>query len=316
MTALVLALLGGTAAAFAVTEALKIEGLPLNAPRFTGRFSPVCACATDVAELSLRFRVSDTLTVVIVDRNGVPVRTLAEERPVRRGRVTFRWNGLRDDGRLVPDGPYRLRVHLDDEHRTILVPNEVQVDTKPPRVRIVRVRPPVLSPDGDGLRDQVRVTYRASERAGPVLLADGVSVGEWRPRQRKSFVVWNGRIAGAVARPGPHQLSIRVRDEAGNLSEPSDLVTVRLRFVDLARAVVRVERGGRIRLPVDADARALAWTLRRLRPGGSSAALLSGATSRRVITVRLPPRLPAGRYVLRVTAGRHSARAFVLVRSA
>ncbi len=45
-TLLVVALLGGTAAAFAVTQGLKIEPSPILAPRIDKVFSPVCDCAT------------------------------------------------------------------------------------------------------------------------------------------------------------------------------------------------------------------------------------------------------------------------------
>ena len=43
-TLLVVSLLGGTAAAFAVTQGLKIEPSPILAPRIDKVFSPVCDC--------------------------------------------------------------------------------------------------------------------------------------------------------------------------------------------------------------------------------------------------------------------------------
>jgi FlgD Ig-like domain len=310
----VLALLGGTAVAFAVTETLKVQGLPLTGPRFTERFSPVCGCDTGGADLSLRFRVSDTVDAVIVDSEGEPVKAVAEERRVRRGRVRFEWDGRDEQGRFVPDGPYRLRVHLDEEHRTILIPNEVEVDTKPPTVRVVRVRPAKISPDDDRRGDRVRVVYRASERSAPTLLVDGSELGSWKARRMKSFVVWEGAGPSGLARSGPHELAVRVRDEAGNLSVPSEPVTVRVRFVELGRSVLRVERGGRLRAHVDADARSFQWSLRRVRHGKTGAALLSGTVTRQTLSVRLPPRLRPGRYVLRVAVAGHSARAVVLVR--
>jgi hypothetical protein len=274
----------------------------------------VCGCETDTAQLSLRFRVSDTVDAVVVDSAGEPVKALADERRVRRGRVSFRWDGRDERGSLVPDGPYRLRVHLDDEHRTILVPNEVEVDTRAPTVRIVRVRPPVISPDGDRRGDRVRLVYRASERAAPALLVDGSESGSWKLRRRTSFVVWEGRGAGGTARPGRHVIAVRVRDEAGNFSAPSAVMTVRVRFVDLTRSVIRVERRGLLRVHVDADARSFRWSLRRLRGGATGAPVLSGTTARRSLSLRLPERVRAGRYILRVAVGAHSARALVIVR--
>ena len=45
-TVLVLGLLVGTAAAFAVTERLKLVPSPIIAPKVTEAFSPVCDCPT------------------------------------------------------------------------------------------------------------------------------------------------------------------------------------------------------------------------------------------------------------------------------
>jgi hypothetical protein len=310
---LVVALLGGTASAFAVTEALKLERSPVTAPRFDERFSPVCSCRTSVARLSLRFRVADRVDAVIVDRDAEPVRTLVEDRGVRRGRAAFEWDGRDEAGRVVPDGPYRLRVHLDEERRTILVPNEVEVDTRPPSVGLVRASRRIVSPDGDRRGDRLKLVYRASERAGPLLLVDGEVAAEERARRRRSSVRWDGTLDGRVLRPGLHLLAVRVRDEAGNLSAPTEAVPVRLRYVALTRNVIRVARGGRLRLRVDTDAASYGWSLRRRTARGVGRTVLAGVASRSAISVRLPRRLERGRYVLRVSVGGHKATALVLI---
>ena len=82
-TLLVLGLLGGTAAAFAITERLKLVPSPIVAPRVTEAFSPVCRCATDEAVFSFGLRDPDRLTVTIVDGESRPVRTLVESTPFR-----------------------------------------------------------------------------------------------------------------------------------------------------------------------------------------------------------------------------------------
>ena len=61
------------------------------------------------------------------------VRSLGERR-VRPGLVTFEWDGRNDEGRIVPDGPYRLKVEFEDKRRTIVIPNRIFVDTVPPEV--------------------------------------------------------------------------------------------------------------------------------------------------------------------------------------
>ena len=57
-----LALLGATAAAFAVTERLKLERSPVTGTRVDHVFSPVCECARDVAVISIVLRRRETVT--------------------------------------------------------------------------------------------------------------------------------------------------------------------------------------------------------------------------------------------------------------
>ena len=128
VTLLVLALLGGTAAAFAVTEALKLEGWAIARPRATKTFAPDARCGPRKARLSFRLLRSDRIDAVVVDAEGRPVRTLASRVPRPRGRVRLRWDGSRDTGGRAPDGEYRLRVHLARKDRTITLPNVVRLD--------------------------------------------------------------------------------------------------------------------------------------------------------------------------------------------
>ena len=72
----VLGLLGATAAAFAVTERLKLEKSPITGTRVDKVFSPVCECARDIAVISFRLRRRSIITVDMLDSSGNPVRTL------------------------------------------------------------------------------------------------------------------------------------------------------------------------------------------------------------------------------------------------
>ena len=65
-TLLVVALLGGTATAFAVTERLKLVPTPIIAPQLTEAFSPVCECPTERARI-----------VAVVEELGGYVKDLA-----------------------------------------------------------------------------------------------------------------------------------------------------------------------------------------------------------------------------------------------
>lgn len=313
VTVLVLALLGGTAAAFAVTEALKLERSPVTAPRFTKHFSPVCKCEKEVARLALRLRKADTVDAAIVDSDGEVVRTLVEDERSSRGPVAFEWDGRDDAGERVADGRYRLRLRLDRQHRTIVFPNPIFVDTESPRLRLLAVQPQVFSPDGDGRSDRVRLTYVASEPAKGTLFADAepARIGKLRAEGRASMV-WDGAVLGRPAEPGLYALSIRVEDRAGNVSDPTEPVAVVLRYVEVAPSRLTARRGGVVRFRVSSDAAAVTWTIAHRRTGRL---VLGGeADPAATVTVRLPQRVRPGRYVLRVTANGHRDTAPLRVR--
>src|SRR5205085_2961412 len=117
--------------------------------------------------IRFRLRKADNLTLVIVDGSGGVVRTLIDGRRFNRGRRSFTWNGRDDAGQVVPDGAYRPRVHLSKEHRTIVLPNPIAVDTKPPTAKLTLRRREVTPGTV-----KLKVVYRLSERAHPLLLVD------------------------------------------------------------------------------------------------------------------------------------------------
>jgi hypothetical protein len=296
LIALTLLLLAGTTVAFSVTQTLKLERSPVTGPRFDQIFSPTCRCKADTAQLSFRLRRPDRVDAVLVDGKGDPVRTLASDLPRPRGRVTFLWNGRNEEGEVVPDGRYRLRVHLRQSRRTILIPTPVKVDTDPPALRILRTNQPVLSPDGDHRRDRFSIFYRADEQARPVTLVDGkrAALGRLSPPGR-ARLDWHGRIAGRLQPPGKYLLSLRVVDRAGNSSPQAEPVLVRLRYVDIVGASLAAVRGGTIRLRVDTDAEAFRWSISR-----RGKLLLAGRSAPPRAVIRLPVRLRPGRYTVEV----------------
>lgn len=215
---LLLALLGGTSAAFAITQTLKDERLPTGLPRFDRRvIAPTCDCENDRVRMRLRLRSPDRVTAEIVDADGEPVRVLMQDEEVPAGRLRLVWDGRDDAGEVVSDGRYRLRVELEREGRSILLPTTVAVDTQAPRVRLVDVR---TSPG------RVRIVYRANARAAAVVSVEGEGIPETvvlRGRYRKpgrAAVNWGWRVDGEPVPPGEYTLYLRVRDRAGNLSEP------------------------------------------------------------------------------------------------
>jgi len=88
-TVTLLGLLIATAAAFAVTERLKLVKSPITGPRISKVFSPVCGCARGKANISLRLRHADHVTVTVLDGRRDVVSTLAFGLRVPRGRSIF-----------------------------------------------------------------------------------------------------------------------------------------------------------------------------------------------------------------------------------
>jgi hypothetical protein len=214
---LLVALLGGTSAAFAITQSLKDEPSPVGVPRFDRLLAPTCDCQSDTATLGLRLRRADRVTAEIVDADGQAVRVLADGDRFRRGPLELVWDGRGENGDVVPDGPYRLRVDLAREGRTLVLPTTIRVDATAPTVRLVelRARPRFVS-----------VVYRTDERAAGELAVRGEGLpetvvvrGRFRPAGR-ARLNWPGRVDGRPLPAGTYELVLRARDRAGNVSKP------------------------------------------------------------------------------------------------
>jgi hypothetical protein len=204
---LAVALLVGSAAAFARTERLKLAPSPVAKPKFERHLSPVCHCPHEAASLSLLLRRPERLDVSVVDSDGAHVATLARRQELDAGRITYEWDGRGDDGQVAPDGLYRLRIRLERDRRTILIPKTILLDTVPPHPRVVEA---VSGTDGvtvryktaEGVRARLRVdrktVARGTKRAG------GTETLTWQP----------------TGVPPTTGLTLVAIDRAGNRSEP------------------------------------------------------------------------------------------------
>jgi hypothetical protein len=212
LIALVLALLIGSVAAFTRTEKLKLEPAPITKPRFDRHLSPTCDCRHADSRLSFLLKRPERLDVSIVDSDGGHVATLAEGWDRNAGRVGVRWDGRDDGGSVAPDGSYRLKVRLERDRRTILIPRTIVVDTVAPRVELVGL----ARGDGIGIR------YRSSEAGRPLLLVDGkrVARGARQSRGTRRFE-WDGSLGS-----GAHEIAVALVDRAGNRSEPTEPILV------------------------------------------------------------------------------------------
>lgn len=71
--------------------------------------SALNVAAHDVATVAIAFTRQGSVSVIIVDRDGYQVRTLAASQPVK-GPISFGWDGRDDYGAIVPDEAYSFRV--------------------------------------------------------------------------------------------------------------------------------------------------------------------------------------------------------------
>jgi hypothetical protein len=293
----VLALLGCTAAAFAVTEGLKLEHSPVSNTHVGKKLAPGSQSYNTVP-IGFQLRKPDRVTVELVNGNGDVVRTLARSRREPSGALQFIWNGRGDNREVVPDGVYRPRVHLADAHKTIVLPNPITMDATAPFIRLASVVPRVVSPDGDSIRDHVRIRYQTSERARALLYVDGDFRTRVRAYVRSGKVDWpRGRVRLS---PGKHLIRLRALDLFDNFGPPSRALPVFVRYIELRPHALRMKTGRRFGFRVLTDAKRYSVHL------GSLHARRSG----KLLILRAPA---PGRYVLRVNEHGHVARAVVTV---
>ena len=300
-TAVIVGLLTATAAAFAITERLKLTKSPITATKVVrASLSPA---AGTTAAVNLRFRRADVVTVSVEDSDRHTVDTLVAGRPMSRGRHTFTWNGRTGAGSPAPDGTYRFEVHLAHQRRTILLPNPIALDTKLPAVLDAGAARPTFSPDGDHQADTVTIHYKLTEDAHALVYVNGHRIVKSRSHLTKDKVSWGGMVDGKVLPQGTYVLSIGAVDLAGNTAVKLQHVVVTLRYIQLLqRRFDGLRPGGTFHVTVSTDVRRYHWSFGKRQ----------GTSSQRRLKLRTPS--DRGRYVLTVTEGGHSDHAVVFVR--
>jgi hypothetical protein len=300
-TVTLVGLLVATAAAFAITERLKLTKSPLMpGTRVSKAFSPTCGCARGHANVVLKLRRPDALTVRIVDSSKQTVRVLVQDVETHRGFTSFRWDGRTDGNVRAPDGLYQAEVHLVRQHRTILIPRKIALDTTPPAVVGLHENREFFSPDQDKQADFVRLTYEFSKPARAV-----VFIGERRIIVTKSHAA-TGSVSwyGDGLEPGTYTLQIGGLDSAGNSTPVEERwrTRVTIRYISLASNRIVVRRGDSFEIGVSTDAKRYGWKLgKRHGKAGSPVLHLTAPTT-------------PGRYTLTVSERGHVSRAAVIVR--
>ncbi len=296
-TILVLLLLAGTAAAFVVTEELKLEPDPIARPRITPTFSPTCRCETQTAQIAFRLSQPDRLTLTVLDDEGEVVRTLLQDASFGRGNHTFGWDGRDEAGEVVPEGTLPAPGRAREARPCDRVPTADAGRYDARRAGGHAARPSVISPDGDGRADELTIRYRASEPVNALLLVGGRQEVKTALRGTGS-IVWSPK----GRRRGQYQLSVAALDQAGNRTRPTGPFPVRIRYVDIAAKVIRARPRAGFSVRVLTDARRYSWRLGRR----------AGSARVRILRLRAPA--TPGRYALEVeVSGRRDA-ALVVVR--
>jgi hypothetical protein len=303
-TVTLLGLLVATAAAFAITEHLKLIKSPVYGTLVSKVFSPVCHCSTDTAAVRFRLRRPDHVTVTIVDSHQHRVATVVTGFPmVPRHAHTFRWDGRTSSGQLAPDGVYYPWLHLEHGHHTYKFINRITLDTKVPAVLSASTEKAVLFA---GPGRSVAIRYALSEPAHAVVYLGSQPLVVGRPTKTHNLIKWGGTIpkTGQEVPEGRYVLSIAARDDAGNETPRSarKRVTVVVRYIDLAPQRILVRAGKRLTVRVQTDASRYKWRLGRQR----------GLRRGRLLHLRAPT--TPGTYRLVVTERGHSATALVRVR--
>ncbi|MFL5958767.1 MAG: hypothetical protein ACJ75G_00665 [Gaiellaceae bacterium] len=298
-----LGLLVATAAAFAITEHLKLVRSPVKGALVSKVFSPTCGCATSKAMIQVRLRHADRLTVTIDDKELHPVATLAEDARVPANSPRqFLWDGRTDAGVLAPDGVYRTEIHLANARRTILFPvvDRIVLDTKTPKVLSASVKHAVFSPGG---HRSIAIRYTLNQPAHAVVYLGRRRIILGRPSGEDRAVKWAGKLGGRQVPAGTYVLSVGAVDLAGNETPAAGRkdVTVTVRYIDLSRQLIRVAAGARFTVGVHTQAPRYTWRLGSQHGAGHGTLLRLHAPSKR------------GAYRLMVDEHGHTATAVVKV---
>lgn len=304
-TVTLLGLLVATAAAFAITEHLKLIKSPLYGTLVSKTLSPVCKCPNRTARVRIRLRRADEVTVTIVDASGDTVATIASGvRLSARSPHRWEWDGTTDTGGRAPDGVYYPWINLKNARRTFRLPNKIVLDTKPPNVLSAStVKPRHVLLAGPGRT--VAIRYAFSKPAHALVYLGSRLIIRGRRTRPHDKIKWAGTRGGVAVPAGRYVLSVGAQDLVGNVTPLSGRkdVTVEVRYVQLTPERIAVRSGGRFSVVVRTAARRYAWRLGRRR----------GSHRGEVLRLRAPT--TPGTYRLVVTESGQSTTATVKVRA-
>jgi hypothetical protein len=218
-------LVAATFAAFFFAQRLKSAPQVAGIKSITQHFSPNGDGRRDEAQIEVRVRRDDDVTIAIVDEGDEEVKRLATAVPaVTRQALPVTWDGTTEDGSRAPEGLYRVRVSLRRGGRAVTLNPGVRVDLTAPRPTVFAGGPDgskwITGPVAGPVPFRVRVVSRRFPTEVRVLRTDSgrpeeVSRFELPPDTREGE--WDGRDGDGPAPPGTYQVVAAVRDVAGNV---------------------------------------------------------------------------------------------------
>jgi hypothetical protein len=311
-TGIFVVLVLATVGAFFVIQRLK-RGTPVATKIHLQRYvSPNGDGRLDRALVQFKLPKGDDVTVSITDANGDEVRRLAD-RPLRKGRHRFRWNGRDGSAAVVPDGFYYLRVVLNGEGRGSFSRDGIEVITKAPHAKLDSVQPARIVP---GAPQAVTVKFAGPARSPALISVYRTDQG--RPRLVTRFdapagqhvATWDARIAGRPAPPGTYAFGVTVENVAQVAgSSPLHLPPTAKTAVpgtgltiagpSAAAPLEPVRSGATARMGVTGISGPLRWTL---TPLGSRKPLGRGRGVAPGFSIPVPRRAPTGVYLAGISS--------------
>jgi hypothetical protein len=275
-------LVAATFAAFFVAQRLKSAPAVAALRNVVHQFSPNGDGKRDALPIRVRVRKDDDVTISIVDAQDTEVRRVATAVPAHADQtLRMSWDGRTDDGKLAPEGFYRVRVSLRRGGRAVTLRPQSRLDVTPPH-------PTVFAGGSDGTKWITgpvagRVPFRV------VVVSDHfptrmsvLRTGVHSAREVDSFELrpganggeWDGQADGKPAPPGNYQLVAHVRDRAGNVGSSAPPVDSRAPVRGAPGVSVRgllaqppadpVRAGEKATFAVDSRGRPFTWRMFRV----------------------------------------------------
>jgi hypothetical protein len=327
-TAVFLALVVATFGAFFLAQRLKNEPSVVKGFHRVAIISPNGDGRKDRSPMTFFLKKADDVSVDIVDQHRTLVRSLVGDRHLPalqriRGVV---WDGRDDEGVMVPDGIYEVRVTLRREGRAVFLPSPITVDDTPPRPIVVAIGPsggevPEYLPNNRDGGVQIKVVaagidrrlliFRTDVRPFKLVRALPLPTGS---KERD----WDGTDdAGRAVPDGTYVVVAQAHDHAGNIGSTPPLdgtgrpafsrgthfagrggVTVR--HIAVQPPFIPPRAGTLMHAFVDARGKTYTWTIRRLGEPGVIRG--SGRKTKFALNIHAP-RGGSGVYLL---AARHA----------